>query len=333
MSMVLPTSQARALPAGSDRLVVRVARKRSVADGIVLLELAAPDGGLLPSFKAGAHVDVYLPGGLTRQYSLLNAPGSGRFYRLGILLDPGTRGGSRAAHTLSEGDPVEIGYPRNTFALNADAPFSLLMAGGIGITPLLSMAEALQASGRAFALHYFVRTRAKAAFLDRAAEPDLAPSVRLHCNDEPDPDEAPIEAALSGAPSGTHLYICGPSGFIAAVEETAGRLGWTADHIHVERFSRPLLAENEGAFTVELARTGRSVAVPSDKTIATALLEQGIVVELSCEQGICGTCLTRVIEGVPDHRDQYLTDAERTAGDQMTICCSRALGERLVLDL
>ena len=333
MSMAGTTSPVREVSASSGRLAVRVTRKRLVAEGIVLLDLADPDGRHLPPFEAGSHVDVYLPGGLTRQYSLLNAPGSGRIYQVGILLDAGTRGGSRAAHGLAEGDLVEIGRPRNTFALQAEAPFSLLLAGGIGVTPLLSMAEALRANGRPFSLHYFVRSRAKAAFLDRLAEADLAPSVQLHCDDEADPDGSPIAAALATVPTGAHLYVCGPGGFIAVVEDTAGRLGWAADRIHVERFSTPVMSAGERGFTVELARTGRSVVVSPDKTIATALLDSGIDVELSCEQGICGTCITRVLEGVPDHRDQYLTDAERLAGDQMTICCSRALGDRLVLDL
>lgn len=333
MSMAGTMSPVREVSASTDRLAVRVVRRRLVAESIVLLDLADPDRSHLPPFEAGSHVDINLPGGLTRQYSLLNAPGSGRVYKVGILLDPGTRGGSRAAHELAEGDLVEIGRPRNAFALRAEAPFSLLMAGGIGVTPLLSMAEALRANDRPFSLHYFVRSRAKAAFLDRLAEPDLAPSVHLHCDDEPVSDGSPIATAVAIVPTGAHLYVCGPSGFLAAVEETAGRSGWAADHVHIERFSTPVISAGERGFTVDLARTGRSVVVPPDKTIATALLDSGIDVELSCEQGICGTCITRVLDGVPDHRDQYLTDAERLAGDQMTICCSGALGDRLVLDL
>jgi len=315
-----------------NRLAVRVARTAAAADGIVLVELVAPDDSLLPRFEAGAHVDLHLPGGLIRQYSLLNAPGLGRHYRLGILLDPATRGGSQAAHRLSQGDMVEISRPRNNFKL-IDAPYSLLMAGGIGITPLLSMAEHLRASSRAFALHYFVRTRAKAAFLDRLAAADLAPHVEVHCDDEPDRGGSAIEATLLATPTGTELYICGPAGLITAVADAATRLGWAAERIHIERFSTTLPAAAGGAFRVDLARTGGSVVVPSDKTIATTLLDHGIAVELSCEQGICGTCLTRVLGGIPDHRDQYLTDSERAAGDQMTICCSRALSDSLVLDL
>ncbi len=317
----------------SDRLLVRVARKAAAADGIVLLELVAPDGSALPHFEAGAHVDVHFPGGLTRQYSLLNAPGQGHHYRLGILLDPATRGGSQAAHRLRPGDMVEIGRPRNSFKLIAEAPFSLLMAGGIGITPLLSMAEDLRASSRAFALHYFVRTRAKAAFLDRLAAANLAPHVEVHCDDEPNRGGSGIEAVLRGAAMGTQLYICGPAGFIAAVADTATRLGWAEDRIHIERFGGEPAPMGGGAFRVDLARTGGSVVVPLDKSIAATLLDHGINVELSCEQGICGTCVTRVLSGIPDHRDQYFTDAERAAGDQMTICCSRALTDSLVLDL
>ena len=332
MSSAGVAPQVRAISTDPERLAVHVTRRQPVAEGIILIELADPAGGQLPSFEAGSHVDVHLPGGMTRQYSLLNAPDSGRSYRLGVLLDQATRGGSRAAHSLAVGDLVEIGRPRNTFRLHAAAPFSLLMAGGIGITPLLSMVESLRAGGRSFALHYFVRSRAKAAFLDRLAEPDLAPSIHLHCDDEAASDRTPIAAALSSVPTGTHLYICGPVGFIAAVEDAAGHAGYAPDRVHVERFS-PIVSTGERTFTVHLARTGRSVLVAPDKTIATALLDQGIEVELSCEQGICGTCITRVLEGAPDHRDQYLTDAERAAGDQMTICCSRAMGDRLVLDL
>ena len=321
---VVAKPEAQAASRRPDRLLVRVARKAAAADGIAQLDLVAPDGSHLPHFEAGAHVDVHLPGGLIRQYSLLNAPGLGRHYRLGILLGPATRGGSQSAHRLREGDLIEIGQPRNDFELIAKAPFSLLMAGGIGITPLLSMAEALRVAGRAFALHYFVRTRVKAAFLDRLTATDLAPHVEVHCDDEPNRDESAIEAMLRAASTGTELYICGPAGFITAAVDAATHLGWPADCIHIERFSKTLPSSGGGAFRVDLARTGGSVVVWPDKTIAAALLEHGIVVELSCEQGICGTCLTRVLSGIPDHRDQYLTDAEREAGGQMTICCSRA---------
>ena len=313
-------------------LQVKVAARREEADGIVGLELVSVDGAPLPGFTAGAHIDVHLPGGLLRQYSLCNAPHEQHRYQIGVLRDTNSRGGSVAVHeALKVGDLLTIGVPRNQFAL-VPAQHSLLLAGGIGVTPILCMAEALAASGASFEMHYCARSPARQAFRERIAGSGFADRVVHHYDDGDAAQKLDLEALLSQADPATHLYVCGPAGFIAHVVETARARGWPESQVHFEYFgAAPVTADGNGAFDVKLASSGQVYTIPADRTVIQVLCEHGVDVPVSCEQGICGTCLTRVLEGEPDHRDQYLTDEERAANDQFTPCCSRARSSLLVL--
>jgi len=315
-------------------LQVRIARKAIEAADIAVLELAPLTTEPLPRFDAGAHIDVKLPRGLVRQYSLCNDPRETHRYVIGVLRDPSSRGGSAAVHDeLAEGQVIGIGAPRNHFAL-VPARRTLLLAGGIGITPLLCMAERLAGTGDDFALHYCTRSAARTAFTRRLQAAPLAGHVHFHHDDGPAAQRLNLPAVLGPHLAGTHVYVCGPGGFIDAVRRTAREQGWPEAQIHFERFSAPA-AETGGdqPFELHLARSRRTLTVPAGQTVVQALRAHGVVVQVSCEQGVCGTCLTRVLEGEPEHRDSYLTDEEKRGNDQFTPCCSRARGERLVLDL
>jgi vanillate O-demethylase ferredoxin subunit len=316
-------------------LSVRVARKTVEAEGICSFELVSADGKPLPAFSAGSHVDVQLPGGLTRQYSLCNDPTESHRYLIAVLRDPASRGGSLAMHdAVKEGDALTISTPKNHFALAHEAGSHLLLAGGIGITPLLCMAERLVNVGASFEMHYCTRSRPRTAFVERIAASAFATRVHFHHDDGPAAQRLDIAALLAERPAGRHLYVCGPKGFMDAVLGTARAQGWPESQLHFEFFSAEVApVAGDGAFEVQLASSGRIVVVAADRSIVQALAEAGVTVATSCEQGVCGTCLTRVIEGEPDHRDLYLTPEEQAAGDQFLPCCSRARSARLVLDL
>lgn len=319
----------------TSRLRVRVARKVVEAEDICSFELVAVDGQALPPFTAGAHIDVQLPGGPTRQYSLCNPAQLTQRYLIGVLRDARSRGGSLAMHErVHEGTELLISPPRNHFALAAGAPRHLLLAGGIGITPILCMAEQLWQAGTAFELHYATRSRARTAFHDRIAAAPFAASVSFHFDDADAAQRLHIGPVLATQPPGTHLYVCGPQGFMDAVLAAARGGGWPGARIHHESFGADMSARaGDGGFEVELARSGRVITVAADRTVLAALAEAGVQLPSSCEQGVCGTCLTRVLSGTPDHRDQYLLPEEQAAGDQFLPCCSRAHSARLVLDL
>lgn len=319
----------------STQLRVRVARKQTEAEGIVSLLLAPLDDAVLPPFTAGAHIDLHLPNGLVRQYSLCNEPSDDGHYRIGVLRDPQSRGGSVAVHdALQAGNVISISEPRNHFPLAEQAPHHLLMGGGIGITPLLAMAETLSQRGEAFTLHYATRSRERTAFTQRLAQSPFARHVHLHTDDGPAEQRLNIDAVLRDAPQGAHMYVCGPQGYMDAVLGTARAQGWPETRLHMEFFgAAPTQTDQDGGFEVELAQSGRVIAVGKTQTTLQALLDAGVDIPMSCEQGVCGTCLTRVISGVPDHRDHYLTPEEHAVNDQFLPCCSRSLSPRLVLDL
>ena len=317
-------------------LDVVVRRRELQGQAVAVLELVDPDGALLPAFTAGAHVDVHLPGGLVRPYSLCGDPRVRRAYRLGVLRDPASRGGSVAVHSeLAEGTRLHIGEPRNHFPLADDAPYNVLVGGGIGITPMLAMAWALHAEGRPFELHYCARSRSQAAFLDEMAGAPWSERVHLHFDDEAPEQRLQPAAALQSAPAGRHVYVCGPTGFMDWVMAEAARAGLADRQIHREYFSAPVVAPgaDDKAFELVAARSGKQVRVAAGQTLLQALKTLGVDVPVSCEQGVCGTCACAVIEGVPDHRDAYFTDEEREANDQILVCCSRSRSARLVLDL
>ncbi len=314
---------------------VRVARKTAEAEGICSFELVRTDGQPLPAFAAGSHVDVEVPGGFTRQYSLCNDPAETHRYLIAVLRDAGSRGGSLAMHDrVSEGDVLTISAPKNHFALAHDARSHLLLAGGIGVTPLLCMAERLAHVGAEFEMHYCTRTRARTAFMQRIEAAGFAPRVAFHFDDGPDAQRLNLAAVLSSPEPDRHLYVCGPKGFMDSVLGAARAHGWPEAQIHHEFFGAEVAARaDDGRFEVKLASSGRVIPVAADRTVVQALAEAGVSVATSCEQGVCGTCLTRVIEGVPDHRDMYLTPEEQAAGDQFLPCCSRSKTPLLVLDL
>jgi vanillate monooxygenase ferredoxin subunit len=313
---------------------VRVASRAQVAEDIVRLDLVCPEGRELPPFSAGAHVDLFLGNGLTRQYSLCNDPAERGRYRIAVLRDPASRGGSTYVHeALAEGATLDISAPRNLFALDETAKEHALFAGGVGVTPILAMARRLHALGSPFVFHYCARDRSRAAFLDELAAAPFADAMRLSFDAEPG-TRLDLDAALADPSPGRRLYVCGPGGFMAHVIDGALARGWSPDQIRKEHFAAaPAPEGGDRPFELVIASTGQVVPVAVGQSAAQALEEAGVFVPVSCEQGVCGTCLTRVIEGEPEHRDAFQTNAEKAAGDQFTPCCSRARTPRLVLDL
>jgi vanillate monooxygenase ferredoxin subunit len=316
-------------------LTVEVVRKWDEAHGICGFELRRPDRAPLPGFSAGAHIDVHLPGGLVRQYSLCGSPTHNDCYEIAVLRDEHGRGGSMAIHDrVQQGDLLRIGVPRNLFQLDAQAARHLLLAGGIGVTPILSMAEQLACAGAPFEMHYCTRSREKTAFVERLGHAAFRDYVQFHFDDAGAGQSLDIAAVLAAAPAQTHLYVCGPRGFMEAVLAEARTQGWAEHRLHYEFFAgAPADAGAETAFQVRIASSGASVEVPPGCTVVEALARSGVEVLTSCEQGVCGTCMTRVLEGHPDHRDTYLTDEEKVAGEYFLPCCSRSRSPVLVLDL
>jgi vanillate O-demethylase ferredoxin subunit len=235
---------------------------------------------------------------------------------------------------VAEGQPLQIGAPANHFPLAHQAKRHLLLAGGIGVTPILCMAERLANAGADFEMHYCTRSPERTAFRQRIAASSFAPQVHFHFDDGAAGQKLDISSLLSAPAEGVHLYVCGPKGFMDAVLGTARAQGWPEAQLHYEFFAGAVTASStDASFEVQLASSGQVVVVPLDKTVVQALAEAGVEVQVSCEQGVCGTCLTRVIEGIPEHKDLYLTPEEQAANDQFTPCCSRSKSARLVLDL
>ena len=315
-------------------LAVRVCEVRHAAIDVLSLVLASLDGGPLPACTAGAHIDVALPNGMLRQYSLCHTGPALRLYEIAILLDRDGRGGSACAHRdIRPGDTLQISPPRNLFPL-LPAGRPVLFAGGIGITPILAMAGALHAAGRDFELHYCSRSPERAAYRDTLARAAYAPQLRLYHDSTPEAGRLDAEAVLRRAGANAHLYVCGPAGFIRHVCGAARQAGWDESRVHFEHFAAPAQpAVAAGGFELILARRGQRVPVGPTETAAQALLAHGVALNLSCEQGVCGACLLPVLDGLPDHRDVFLSPAERDAGRCFTPCCSRALSPTLTIDL
>lgn len=319
----------------NDVMEVRVTRRTVEAEGIVSLELVHPEGAGLPAFEPGSHIDVHIPGGYVRQYSLCGPANEASRYVIAVLRDPQSRGASKALHDLvREGDTLRISAPRNHFPMHAGPNHSLLLAGGIGVTPILSMAEQLHREGRRFTLHYCARSQDRMAFHDAISASGWRDQVQFHLDDGAPQQKLDLPSVLGTADADAHLYVCGPQGYMDAVLQQARTAGWSQERLHYEYFKVEMAhRDDDAAFEVEIASTGTVVTIPADKSIAMVLNEQGYNVSMSCEQGICGTCVTRVLSGLPDHRDSFLMPEEREANDQITPCCSRAKSSRLVLDL
>jgi vanillate monooxygenase ferredoxin subunit len=312
---------------------VLVKSKRIEADDIVSLALVSLEGETLPAFEAGAHIDLHLPNGLIRQYSLCNPPSETQRYLVAILKDPNSRGGSEAVHTLvNEGDEIEISVPRNLFPLNSEAKKTLLFAGGIGVTPILAMAETLHHAGKDFEMHYCARSQSRAAFVSRIQSANFADKVRCYFDDEKQSLNA---KAVIGLPTaGTHIYVCGPSGFMSFVIDSATSQHWPAEQVHKEYFAAESVDKShDSAFEVEIKSTGKVIPIRADQSVIEALEDEDIFLPVSCAEGICGTCITGILAGEPEHRDVFLTDVEKAANDKFTPCCSRSRSARLVLDL
>ncbi len=310
-----------------DTLVVT--GKRAAANGVVELVLAHPDGKRLPDWAPGAHVDLMLPNGSTRQYSLCGSRWDAFRYRVGVLREPAGRGGSAFVHDrLRVGDTVGVGGPRNNFALVPSARY-LFIAGGIGITPLLPMVHQADLLGADWDLVYGGRRRSSMAFLDELA----GYGDRVHVHPEDEDGLLDLPAWLGEARPDTAVYCCGPGPLLDAVERACR--GWPPYALRTERFvaKEQRAPVRDTPFEVRLARSGTAVTVTPEVTVLDAVRAAGAQVLSSCQQGTCGTCETDVVQGVPDHRDSILGDAERAAADCMFICVSRSCSDRLVLDL
>lgn len=316
------------------RLMVEVADKRDVADGVAAFTLRSPVGGPLPPMTPGAHLDVHLPGGLIRQYSLYNRPADDSCYTIAVKREAASRGGSAAMHDAVQlGDLLSISLPKNNFALDKSARRSLLIAGGIGITPLLSMARYLAARGDNFHLHYFCRSAAHAAFCAEL-DKELAGYWTLHAGLSPEATRETVERLLGSGDAGAHSYTCGPLPLMQLVEATGAAAGWPRERMHFEYFKLAGPVEAGGMpFELTLARSGRTVLVPADRSIVDVLRSIDVAIDTNCEQGVCGTCLCKVIDGTPEHRDQYLSAGEKATNMQMLPCVSRSRSQTLVLDL
>nr|WP_232003362.1 PDR/VanB family oxidoreductase [Mycobacterium sp. 1465703.0] len=311
------------------RLELIVSAKHAVADGVVALTLASSEGHRLPDWAPGAHIDVMLPNGLTRQYSLCGDRWDPATYRIGVLEEPASRGGSAYLHhKLQIGDRVGIGGPRNNFRLVPSEDY-LFIAGGIGVTPLLPMVHQAELVGARWRLLYCGRSRSTMAFLDDLSR--YGDNVVVAPSDER--GRLSLGAWLPAAGVATKVYCCGPDRMLATVAGLCAR--YPAGQLRIERFAakkNDIRARTE-RFRLELRRSAQTVEVSPDESVLDALTRVGVNVLSSCRQGVCGTCLTAVLAGEPDHRDSLLDDVERAAGDRMFVCVSRSLSERLVVDL
>lgn len=317
-------------------LDVIIRQVRSESSDIRSFVLEPVHGGLLPAFQPGAHIDVFPLPGLSRQYSLVGDPGDLRRYILGVKREQNGRGGSSAMHSnLQEGAQLRISNPKNNFGLRPNSGRNLLLAGGIGVTPLLCMAQALAHQNADFELHYFVRSNSEMAFGDMISKSSWSEHVSFHFGLVPPLLNDVLEDMLRDHGPDDLIYTCGPAPFMDVIQSCATAQGWPQGSVILEHFSaeRPKLIPGEGEFVVRLAKRGIDLVVPSDKAIIDVLREAGIDVKTSCEQGVCGTCITPYLEGEVDHQDLFLSDDEREAGRLMTPCVSRASSKLLVLDM
>lgn len=319
------------MTAGPGRIRVTVAAKTMVAEGIVSLELR-PLRGVLPAFQPGAHIDVALPNGLVRQYSLVNGPGETDRYVIGVKRDAQSAGGSVAIHDhLKPGDLLAISEPRNNFPLRRDAEETIFLAGGIGVTPMLAMAAAMAGDGQKCRLHYFAAGPGHLAFADRIKA--LGGRMTPHLGLDPAGTSAALKAILAAPGPARQVYVCGPGPMLDAARVIAAEQGWPESAVHFEYFRNTHRIDDSSSFEIDLARSAVTLQVPAGKSILQVLRENGVAMASSCGQGACGTCRVRVLDGIPDHQDVYLNNTERAANAMIMTCVSRAKSDRLVLDI
>lgn len=310
-----------------------VVKNRHVEGGnVAVMEFESTTSTQLPQIEAGAHIDVHLPNGMIRQYSLCQDPKQQGIFRLGILKDPESRGGSESAfNDIQNGTQLQVSAPRNLFPL-VKATHAVLIGGGIGITPLITMAYQLLHEGASFELHYCGSSPENCAFVDEIKQGELAQFTRFHFKSEGASHREFFESAIKNIDQTGHIYTCGPNGFMDWVINLAQTQNFPDSQIHKEYFQVDVETTGD-AFEVVAERSGKIILVNSEETILQALAREGINIEMSCEQGVCGTCMCDVIEGEPDHRDVYFTDEEKASNEQILVCCSRSKSARLVLDI
>jgi vanillate O-demethylase ferredoxin subunit len=313
---------------------VVVAKKTIEAHNMASFELVPSDGGELAPFTAGSHIDVTLPGGLVRQYSLCNSASERHRYLIGVWQDANSRGGSVALHqAVNEGDTLQVGLPRNRFEVPSDTKRAILLARGIGVTPILSVADDLKRRGIPFELHYVFALMSPDAFRTMIDASSFAENTKYYMETTESGQLLDAAALLQDQAEDTQLLICGVDWWQDPIIKLAGQKGFGEERIHVERFTAKLAPPKlDKVFDVKIASTGAVIKIPGDKTVTAALEEKGVKVPTSCEQGACGTCKVKVLEGEADHRDKRLKDAERAEG-YFLACVSRAKGDVLVLDL
>lgn len=320
-----------------EEIEVVILQKRLEADDIVSLLLKSLDGKSLPKFDAGSHIDLHIGPNLVRQYSLCPPHKDDSIYEIAVLRDPKSKGGSNAVHdVLQVGQKIKIGAPKNHFGLEKTANTNLLFAGGIGITPILAMAEELEKSGGNYEFHYCARSPAKMAYQEQISASKISAKSHFHFDDGDKSQLLDLPKTLANPSDDKHLYVCGPGGFIEAVLNAGRAAGWREENLHREFFAAPVSDVDYGEnapFVVELAKSGKSYEIGPDDTIIKVLEDDGIFVPYSCSEGICGMCVIDVLEGTPDHRDFVFSDAEKAKNDKITVCCSRSKTPKLVLDL
>lgn len=316
----------------ADVIEAVVTERRLEGGTTVILRLEGRPGTPLPKTDPGAHIDLCLSDDVVRPYSLCHDMAEGNSYKLAIALEPQSRGGSLAAHRLRVGDPVRVSHPRNNFRLTPTAGRTILLARGVGITPLLAMSYALARDGADFELHYSVRSLDRVVLTEELSDPAIAPFTHLHTDEAPKGERFAPDRVLADPGPDDHLYICGTESFMGFLSGAAESMGWKPDHIHMEPFSRKVDLSGD-PFVVQAVRSGVSVEVPSGESIAKVLERHGVHIRLSCENGLCGSCLVGVLEGTPEHRDRYLSEADRATARDLTTCCSRSRSPVLVLDV
>lgn len=312
-------------------LRVSVKRKWNECADVMGFELVAVEG-LLPTAQPGAHIDVRLPNGVVRQYSIVNGPGESASYFIGVKREPDSRGGSECLHeVVREGDLLAISAPRNNFPLRRDAEQTILIAGGIGVTPLCAMAQALQHQGLNYELHHFARSADHLAFANRLAQAGVTHTQHLGL--DPDATGKMLSAVMGAYAPSKQVYICGPGPMLSAARDIAAENGWPDEAVHFEYFANDTVIDDSTSFEISLARSNLSLTVNAGETILDVLRANGVDLPSSCEQGACGTCMVEVLEGEPFHQDVYLNNEEKQAGKKIMTCVSRAQGKHLVLDI